>query len=544
MRTIATTGLGRFHSHETVMYCAPCQRSYGSGDLREIVPDGGRFGFDVLVHVGMAMFVKCRNEQEIKTELNNMGISISRSEIGNLGRRFVIYLAQAHQEAKPQIKKYLNDHGGYILHLDGTCEGDSAVLVTGLDGIAGIVLGNIKIRSESRESLVPFLRRLEQNYGTPLALVHDMGAGILAAIATVFPQTPDYVCHFHFLRDIGKDLLQHENNMIRGILKKHHIRTILSEQARALRKYIAEDKALSRSLLLYHGAKTQEINEELPLTICAYLLILWILDSNSQLDGYGFPFDRAELAFCERLDDAYLTICNLKDSARNQALTKLYCVILSVVRDDQLGRLIKMMNKKVVTFERLRDAMRIATPAAKKGLNDPGVDVDLGSIKRKVIAFRQSEELEQAAARNLAYQGMIKQIDKYWEKLFADPVLVKTTTGHAFVQPQRTNNMSEHFFRTLKKDCRKKSGTRSLSRTLRAMIADTPLIKNLECPEYVRVILNGRNDLAERFSEIDIGQVRQELERNKNQEEGIPLSLKKMLRKPNFATHLAGLSGQ
>ncbi len=544
MRTIATTGVGRFHSHETVMCCAHCQRSYGSNDLKRIAPKGGRFGFDVLVHVGMAMFVKCRNEQNIKAELNSMGIPISRSEVGNLGRRFVIYLAQAHQEAQPQIKKYLNDHGGYILHLDGTCEGDSAVLVTGLDGIAGIVLGNIKARSESRESLVPFLRRLEQNYGTPLALVHDMGTGILGAIAVVFPETPDYVCHFHFLRDIGKDLLQHENSMIRSILKRHRIRTVLSEQARTLRKLIEADKALTQSLLLYHGAKTQEINEKLPLTICAYLLILWILDANSQLDGYGFPFDRAELVFCERLDDAYFTICNLQDSVRNQALTKLYCVVLSVARDDQLSRLINMMNKKVVTFERLRDAMRIATPAEKQGLNDPGVDVDLGSIKRKVSAFRQSEELEQAALRNIAYQGMIKQIDKYWEKLFVDPIFVKTSTGHAFVQPQRTNNMSEHFFRALKKDHRKKSGTRSLTRTLQAMIADTPLIKNLECPEYMRVILNGREDLAARFAEIDIRQVRQELERNKDREERIPLSLKKMLRKQNFATRLAVLSGQ
>ncbi len=76
------------------------------------------------------------------------------------------------------------------------------------------------------------------------------------------------------------------------------------------------------------------------------------------------------------------------------------------------------------------------------------------------------------------------------------------------------------------------------------MITDTPLIKNLERPDYMRVILNGRKDLAERFAEIDIRQVRQELERNKDHEERIPSSLKKMLRKSNFATHLAALSGQ
>jgi hypothetical protein len=34
-----------------------------------------------------------------------------------------------------------------------------------------------------------------------------MGKGILNAVAEVFPNTPDFICHFHFLRDIGKDLL-------------------------------------------------------------------------------------------------------------------------------------------------------------------------------------------------------------------------------------------------------------------------------------------------------------------------------------------------
>jgi hypothetical protein len=35
------------------------------------------------------------------------------------------------------------------------------------------------------------------------------------------------------------------------------------------------------------------------------------------------------------------------------------------------------------------------------------------------------------------------------------------------------------------------------------MLADTPLVKNLENEEYVKIILNGRASLAELFSEID-----------------------------------------
>jgi hypothetical protein len=40
------------------------------------------------------------------------------------------------------------------------------------------------------------------------------------------------------------------------------------------------------------------------------------------------------------------------------------------------------------------------------------------------------------------------------------------------------------------------------------MLAQTPLIKNLENPQYMEIILNGKVTLAERFAEIDIDQVR------------------------------------
>ena len=42
---------------------------------------------------------------------------------------------------------------------------------------------------------------------------------------------------------------------------------------------------------------------------------------------------------------------------------------------------------------------------------------------------------------------MTEQIDKYWEKLFADPITVTSSSGEVTIQPQRTNNIFERFFR-------------------------------------------------------------------------------------------------
>ncbi len=72
---------------------------------------------------------------------------------------------------------------------------------------------------------------------------------------------------------------------------------------------------------------------------------------------------------------------------------------------------------------------------------------------------------------------MIEQVDKYWEKLFFDPIQIATPEGVYSVQPQRTNNILERFFRDEKRRNRKKTGMASLNKVLKAVLADTPLVQ-------------------------------------------------------------------
>ena len=66
----------------------------------------------------------------------------------------------------------------------------------------------------------------------PIALVHDMGKGILLAVKEVFPGIKDFICHYHFLRDIGKDLFEGDHVLIKNSIKKYHIRTALRRLAK------------------------------------------------------------------------------------------------------------------------------------------------------------------------------------------------------------------------------------------------------------------------------------------------------------------------
>jgi hypothetical protein len=156
----------------------------------------------------------------------------------------------------------------------------------------------------------------------------------------------------------------------------------------------------------------------------------------------------------------------------------------------------------------LRIALRIALPEDHEGLNDEGAPLHMNKIKENVTHFRYSKKLLLLVEKNKAYQKLIDQIDRYWNKLFADPIPVSTPTGKTWIQPQRTNNILERFFREFKRKNRKKSGSLSLSKVLKAMIADTPLVKNLENPEYRSIILNGKESLAQRFPDLDLNLVR------------------------------------
>ena len=177
--------------------------------------------------------------------------------------------------------------------------------------------------------------------------------------------------------------------------------------------------------------------------------------------------------------------------------------------------------------------MRIAQPDSQAGLNDEG-NADIETIRLRVIAFRLSNEIEELSATAIAYRKMCQQIDKYWDKLFADPIQVVTKTGTVTILPQRTNNILEQFFRYLKRRDRKRSGNHSLTKTLTTMLAQTPLVKNLENPQYMEIILNGKATLAERFAEIDIDQVRKIFAEEKKDTKKYPKRMGKVFK----ITHL------
>jgi len=356
--------------------------------------------------------------------------------------------------------------------------------MSSLDSISQIVLGNVKLPSEKAETIIPFLEQMKQRFGEPIASVHDMGAGILRAVRKVFPDRPDFICHYHFLRDIGKDLLEQDYDTIRKRLRQHGITSKLRARVRTLKQFIDDQPQLIddfRSSVEHQSASDSSI--ELIPAISAYGLILWTLDGKNRGDGYGFPFDRPHFVFGQRLRSVYQQLQEIKKLQLrsqwrdNRPLYKLSNELEAVFSDKILQRTLTQMEPKMQTFDELREAMRIAPESGTQGLNDDGMGTDIQTIEGNVCSFRQRLVDDPKCGQD--YQQMIRQIDKYWKKLFADPIQVDTPEGKVAIQPQRTNNIMEQFFRDFKTGYRRKTGHNGLSKTFQAMLADTPLVKNL-----------------------------------------------------------------
>ena len=129
-REVATLRIGHFIAHETQTYCPGCADQpvvFLAEELQQLVPPGARYGYDVIAFIGQAIFLHCRNGKEIQEECHAKNIAISLREIDYLGRRFIVYLALAHEQSQQKIKQFMSAQGGYILHLDGTCEGDGHI---------------------------------------------------------------------------------------------------------------------------------------------------------------------------------------------------------------------------------------------------------------------------------------------------------------------------------------------------------------------------------------------------------------------------------
>ena len=122
-RKVITVQAGVFTAKEVRKKCTrnathPVMRSDA---LARLVRPNQRYGYDLIVHVGLARYLRGKQREEIRAELyRELGCRLSDGSISNLCDRFLVYFETLHLAQVPALCRAMQ--AGYPLHLDATCE--------------------------------------------------------------------------------------------------------------------------------------------------------------------------------------------------------------------------------------------------------------------------------------------------------------------------------------------------------------------------------------------------------------------------------------
>ena len=109
------------------------------------------------------------------------------------------------------------------------------------------------------------------------------------------------------------------------------------------------------------------------------------------------------------------------------------------------------------------------------------------------------------------------------------------------IQPQRTNNLLETFFRKLMRGYRKRNGFSSVEKILKTMLTDTPLVINLNNEQYMNLLIGEHAGLEQRFAELDVQQLRHLLREKPIASCASFPFLKNIIRRSNLPEAIVGL---
>ncbi|MBI4585058.1 MAG: hypothetical protein HY717_13680 [Planctomycetes bacterium] len=98
-------------------------------------------------------------------------------------------------------------------------------------------------------------------------------------------------------------------------------------------------------------------------------------------------------------------------------------------------------------------------------------------------------------------ETVTRHLDKYWDGLFGHCLTV-SDEDQRYLMVQRTNNLSERFFRGVKRFLRRITGKKKLNREVDALPDHALLVFNLKSQSYVELICGSLEQLPRAFAEL------------------------------------------
>lgn len=539
-KTVERTGMtlshGSFRIRESVRACrsAGCKEegspaTHRARALAELIPPRSRVGYDVMVHIGLERFVHHRQREEIRDALDKEHrILLSSGEISELGRRFLIYLEALHRASAPALRAALETDGGWPLHVDATGEDGRGTLLTVYAGWRGWVLGAWKIPTEHADAILPRLKETRELFGTPCAVMRDLGRAMKDAadefVRSCDAPIPILACHYHFLQDVGGDLLREDHDRLRALFRQIDVRKDLRALARQLGRSLGKDiDAARQAICSWLDASREEdrLPEAADGMAVVRALAQWPLDSPADGSDQGFPFDLPYLQLYYRcLEAAWATkafLHNPPDDLKvKRALVRLERILRPLECDvPPFFRVAQNLEKQVKLFNELRAALRLEpTPtrgrAENKAVDPESALAELNDIQAAVegleVSLRQRRP-DRGPAKDVrrAIDIVLSHLERHRDYLWGHVITLPENIGGGFRLVDRTNNSLETTFHTMKRGERRRSGRKILARDFEQLPPEAALAINLARADYVELVCGSLDQLPQAFAKLDAG---------------------------------------
>lgn len=469
--------------------------------LSSLVPRHQGYGYDLIVWVGLARYLKNKQRQEIRAKLlHHHGIILSDGTISTLCDRFLGYLEKLHLHRAPALRKAM---GHYPLHIDATSEHGKGGLFLCMNGWRGWVLHTVKISSENEAALRPAIERTVSLFGDPIAIMRDLGmAGANAVLGLRERGIPDLVCHYHFLGAIGKQLFDHHYGVLCTVLRQSKVRVKLRELLHELRQNSANEVYKGK---FGNGRVRQEV----------LALILWALEGEGKKD-LPYPFSLPHLNSYQRCREVIQRAERWLPLPRSQVeraiLKQLNHIIVGLNKLERLSWVIPKLEQSWQSFCELRDILRLTDAELPRGdlrylINREFPELEIARLKdiEETTQAYHEEIRQRAEGKDFKHADTIilTYLDRYSKHLFGHPSQLDGN-GKIVAVVERTNNVAEHFFGAEKQKLRRRLGRAHLGRDLEDQPAQAALASNLCHSDYIRVLCGSLDHMPSAFAALDL----------------------------------------
>ena len=416
--------------------------------LRGILPLNSKYGYDVEIEAGHLQYADNRQMDEIQRIFEDAyGISVPQSQIHEMGIRFLKHMVVNHCLSAPLLGKLFEY--GCVYHVDATCEAGRGMELTIKEGWTGIVLGAWKIPTENEEIIKKHLRSVVESFGEPFAFVSDLGNGMMAAISGVILEmrlkSRQMVCHMHFLKAVGKSILEDMFQTLKAQFRQQKTLANLNRFVKETGNIIKSEAAAMRDFVARWEKSGAQLSIPGYFESVAVLRALaqWVILFGSECGGAGFPFALSHVKLFDRCAAALASLFSLVEKNRfheraAKLAARLKRILQCPIENSEIQETARNLKEMEAVFTELRAVLRLEKTDVYKQEKDkecPDEFEVVAKLKDETSRFCDTlrERLETGGiigARADASRIVIAYFDQYERYLFDHFAITYDASGN------------------------------------------------------------------------------------------------------------------